>query len=109
MHLMALNDENLLSYNAIGQKSNTGLIGLKTKVSGGLHFLLKALENNLCLLQILEVNHIPWSYPPSSIFKTSNGRSSLLTLHLFFHLFLTLAGKCSPTLSGHVIILGPPG
>ena len=40
----------------------------KIKVTGGLHFFLKALQNHLYLFQTQEVNHFPWvgPLPPSS-------------------------------------------
>ena len=42
--------------------------GTKIKVTRGLCFFLKALQNHLYLFQTLEVNHFPWfgPLPPSS-------------------------------------------
>lgn len=60
--------------------SEMGVTGLKSGV-GRATFLLEALEKDVfaCLFQLLEATSIPWLVAPSSIFKASNGRSSLHT------------------------------
>ena len=77
-NLLAQNNTNALSGSSRGQKSETSFSGLNTRCQQAALFLKAPGKNPFpFILQLLEATLIAWFVVPSSIFKVSNGESSL--------------------------------
>ena len=64
----SLKERKFIIFKFCGSEAQHRCHGTKIKVTRGLCFFLKALQNHLYLFQTLEVNHFPWfgPLPPSS-------------------------------------------
>lgn len=81
-NLVAQSNTNVFSYVPRGQKSQMGILGLKSVCQQGrVPFWLKR-KFDSCLFYLLEGTCLPWLLTPSPIFKASRALSSNLSVSL---------------------------